>query len=107
MALVKHVFANGLEGAEFPAFSVAVYAHVADCDLFHEKVDEARGVEEIIGVGDEEGVGRGHVGEIILEGRGGGGAEKTGGGGEVRGCVWFGMLLGAGCVLEGVLSVLL
>lgn len=108
MALVDHVFANGFQSVEFSSPSVAVDAHVADCNLFREVVDEAGDVDEIIGVGDEERVGGGHVGEIVLEGRGGGGAEETGalggeGGvvvGDGRGLRW------ARCAAEHVLSVL-
>ena len=80
MALVDHVFADGVEGVELPAFTVAVYADVADGDLFCEVVDEAGDVDEEIGVGDEKGVGRGHVGEVILEGGGRGCAKEAGGG---------------------------
>lgn len=87
MALVEHVFANGLQGVAFPAFSAAVYAHIADGDLFDEIADEAVDVDEIVCVGDEERVGGGHVGEIILEGWEGEGAEETGGDGEVGGRV--------------------
>jgi hypothetical protein len=91
VALVDHVFADGLQGVELPAFAVAVYADVADGDLFCEVVDEAGDVDEIVGIGDEEGVGGGHVGEIVLEGGERGGAEETRGG---RGLLWRGRGLG-------------
>lgn len=78
MALVDHVFAHGVQGVELPSFSVAVDANVSDGDLFCEVADEAGDVDEVIGVGDEEGVGGGHVGEVIWEGRERGCAEEAG-----------------------------
>lgn len=108
MALVEHVFANGVQGVELPSFSVAVDADVSDRDLFCEVVDEAGDVDEVIGVGDEEGVGGGHVGEVIREGRGRGCAEEArelwvvgfGGGGRGRGGLGR-----AGCAVDQVFLV--
>lgn len=99
------MFADRLQGAELPSPSVAVYAHVAGCNLFGEVIDEAGDVDEVIGIGDKERVGGGHVGEIVWEGRGGGGAEETG---ELGGAVvGEGRLLGrAGRAVEHGLSVL-
>lgn len=92
---------------ELPSLSVAVYAHVTDCDFFREVTDEAGDVDEIVGIGDEEGVGGGHVGEVVLDGRGGCGAEETG---ELCGA-WLvvgegGGKMGVGWVVKHGLSVL-
>jgi len=61
---------NGVDATEGFASLVAVDADVADRDLFTKIADEALEVDEILGIGDEEGVGDGHVSEIVVEGSG-------------------------------------
>ena len=104
VALVEHVFADCVERVEFPAPAVAVYADVVHDDLFCEVIHEAGEVDEVVGVGDEEGVGGGHVGEVVLEGWRRCGAEETGGGGGVYGVLLW-LLCGPRGALDGVVLV--
>lgn len=103
MALVDHVFAHGIESVQLPSLAVTVNADVADGDLFYEVCDEAGDVDEVVCVGNEERVGGGHVGEIIIEGWECGCAEETRGGRDrwVVGLIGCGGGLGrVGCAVE-------
>jgi hypothetical protein len=64
MTLVHHVFPNGIQAPEFPAFLVAEDADVANCDLLTQICDETWKVDEIFGIGDEKRMGVGHMGEV-------------------------------------------
>ncbi len=67
VAFIDHVFAHGVERAELASFPVAVYADVAHCEFLAEVGYEALGVDEVFGVGNEEGVLARHVREVVFE----------------------------------------
>lgn len=77
VALVQHVFPDGVEGAEVAALAVAVEADIADGDLLAEVSEQAADIGDVFGVGDEERMRDKHVREVVFYGGGRLGAEEA------------------------------